>query len=158
MQSDEKAAVRALIWSIPIGTATTLALNALHHRDWAVCYGIGAALSVFSLCSLTIFVPMLIQPGARPAIKGVLAVTLYMKLPIFCGALYYMTCVAASGAGASVFGIALAPMVITGRAILGMVRRPAWQARASEPVAQQKTQTSGAPLRAPQTAMSTEGG
>jgi hypothetical protein len=101
---------------------------------------------------------MLFRPGARPYVKGVLLVTLFMKLPIYMVALYFMTRLAASGAAGSVIGIALAPMVITVKAIVNMVYHPAVKASRPEPVAQQKPQEKAAPRRAPQRALPTEGG
>jgi hypothetical protein len=124
MHQDDKIAFRSLTSCVPVAAVTTYALCALHHKSWALCYATGGFLSLFSLFSLTIVVPMLVRPSASPAVKWVLGLTLFMKLPIYMFALYLMTQLAASGAMAAVFGIALAPMVITFNTVVGMVRRP----------------------------------
>jgi hypothetical protein len=123
MHEDETMALRALQSCIPVAGVVIIALCTLHHRPWALCYATGASLSLFSLCSLTVFVPMLLRPGAPGSVKAILCLTLFMKLPVYMRSLYMMTRLAASGAAASVVGIALAPMVITFRAVVGMARR-----------------------------------
>jgi hypothetical protein len=161
MQHDDKMALRSLRDCIPVAAVITYALCAIHHKPWALCYATGALLSLFSLFSLTIVVPMLVRPGANPAVKWLLGLTLFMKLPIYMFALYMMTLIAASGAVAAVFGIALAPMVITFKAIVGMVRKPAQKTVyggevPAETAARRTPQT--ATRRTPQGTVPAEGG
>jgi hypothetical protein len=125
MHEEEKVAMRSLISCVPVAVVVPYALCALHHKAWAICYATGAILSLFSLFSLTVLVPMLFRPGSRSSVKAALCLTLFMKIPIYMVALYLMTQLAASGAAAAVVGIVLAPMVITIRAVVGMVYRPA---------------------------------
>ncbi len=124
MHEDDKMALQSLKSCVPVAGAITYAFYALNHKSWALCYATGALLSLFSLFTLTILVPMLFRPGAHPSVKALLCITLFMKLPIYMFALYMMTRLAAAGAAASVVGIALAPMVITLKAVAAMVRRP----------------------------------
>ena len=57
---------------------------------------------------------MLFQPGASPHVRGLLGMTLYMKLPIYAVLLYLAASVKGIAPMAVGLGMALAPMVITG--------------------------------------------
>jgi len=157
MQSDEKMAVRCLMWCVPVAASVTWSLGSLHRKDFALCYLVGALVSLFSFCSLTIIIPILFRPGAKSWVKGVLALTLFLKVPIFMLALYYMTRFAASGAAASVFGIALAPMVITLRTLVGMAHESRVGLSPLEPDLDHKSPL-GTLMSTPVTALPAEGG
>jgi len=121
MQEEETFALRALKTSTWVTVFTTLWLFATAHSAWAWGFLIGALLSLFSLFSLTVLVPMLFRPGAPRHIQGLLSLTLFMKLPLYLGGLYLATSVhsiAPMGAG---LGVTLVPMVITLKAIGGLI-------------------------------------
>lgn len=117
MQEEEKAAVRALKTSAWVAVFTTLLLIRAAHTDWAWGFSIGAFVSLFSLVSLTIVIPMLFQPGASSHVRGLLGLTLFMKLPVYAGCLYLATSVRGVAPMAVGIGLALSPIVITARTI-----------------------------------------
>jgi hypothetical protein len=134
----------------------TAALFYAGRPTWAVGFLIGSLLSLFSMVSLTIIVPILFRPSASAGAKGLLGMSLFMKLPIF-GAVFYLiskTNIAepmAIGAG-----IALIPAVLTGFAIRQAFRDAQ---RETELLAQkatlraaQKATFPGTPKTAPQAA------
>lgn len=78
----------------------------------------GAILSVFSFISLAIVVPFLFRPGSSPAVKGLLGITLYMKLPLYMVILYFGTRLPGVSPGMMAVGIGLVPAVISVKGIL----------------------------------------
>ncbi|HZO88088.1 MAG TPA: hypothetical protein VFB38_07075 [Chthonomonadaceae bacterium] len=117
MREEGNLIVRALKTSAWVTLLTTLALLGAGKNDWAWGFLTGAVLSLFSLFSLTVVVPMLLRPGASRAAQALLGLTLFMKLPIYMIGLYLIANVPAIKAAGAGFGIALLPVVITLKAI-----------------------------------------
>ena len=88
-----------------------------HHAGWALGFGAGAAISLFSTFSLGVLVPVLSRPGAPRASQFVLAMLLLLKLPVYVLALYLVTRVCGDDAKFAFLGIMVSPAVIGGRTI-----------------------------------------
>jgi hypothetical protein len=116
-ETEQKITRRSLISGAWATALLTGVLFFAGRPTWAVGFLIGSLLSLFSMISLTVIVPILFRPGAGAGTKGVLGLTLFMKLPIF-GAVLYLV---ANGKFAEPMavgaGIALIPAVLTGFAI-----------------------------------------
>ena len=120
--------LRSSLWALIL---TVTWLNAAHHAAMGWGFLIGGLLSVFSLWTLTVVVPMFFQPGASRFAKAILLLTLCMKLPVFALALYVGTHLHTVAPIGMMLGIALTPMVITARTIADMQNKPI---RAAKPV------------------------
>lgn len=84
---------------------------------WAAGFLIGSLLSLFSMFSLAILVPILFRPSTAAGAKGLLTMTLFMKLPIFGAVLYLITRTKFAEPMAVAAGIALIPAVLTAFAV-----------------------------------------
>ncbi len=104
---------RALKTSALFAIATTILLLSGGRTDWAISFGLGALMSLFSLLSLTIIVPALIRPGAPQFSRSLLNLTLLLKLPLYAAGLYLIMRLPRSAPAAAAAGIGLVPGVIT---------------------------------------------
>ncbi|MCW3055799.1 MAG: hypothetical protein JWN14_4969 [Chthonomonadales bacterium] len=114
MQED-KTVVRSLKSAACFAAALDLMLFCGGQTMWGWGFLIGALVSLFSLGSLVVIVPILIRPHASPHVKGLLAMTLFLKLPFYGIALGLANPhhgVEPMGVG---LGIALVPLVLTFR-------------------------------------------
>jgi hypothetical protein len=93
------------------------------HVGWAWGFSVGAGLSLISLYSLGILVPRLMMPNAPEASQFMLALVLFLKLPLYAVALYAVTRMHGVDARSAFPGILMAPLVISGRTIGALV----WQ-------------------------------
>ena len=121
---DLNLSVRVLkmgVWTLSL---TTFALFEMQKLTWATGFALGSALSLFSLLSLAIVVPLLFQPGMPRYVTALLGVTLLMKLPLYCGAFYLTATGHFLCPGAVFAGLLLAPVLITLKTIGGMIPLP----------------------------------
>ncbi len=118
---EEKLTLRTLRTSAPTSLAVTATILACGHRGWAAGFLIGSALSLFSLFSLTIVVPMLMRPGAPRFAGSLLGLTLFMKLPLYFAGLYAVTHIPGISAAWAAFGIGLTPTIITLKTVGRMI-------------------------------------
>ncbi len=118
---DKPLMVRTLKASLFLAPVIVYLFLTFGHKSWAWGFLLGAGLSLFSFLTLKVVVPMLFQPGAPTYVKGILGLTLWMKMPIICVVLYVGTNVPAICPGAMVPGIAFMPGVIVLRAIVDMI-------------------------------------
>lgn len=133
-QTSQKITVHALKTSAYALALLTIVLFYAKLSTWALGFLIGGALSLFSMFSLTVIVPFLFQPGVGGRAKGLLSLTLFMKLPLYGAGLYVVSrgeWVDPRGAG---IGIVLVPAVLTGYAI----RQAFADARAETEAAREK--------------------
>lgn len=84
---------------------------------WAAGFLIGSLLSLFSMFSLMIVVPILFRPSTAAGAKGLLTMTLFMKLPIFGAVLYLVAKTKFAEPMAVAAGVILIPAVLTAFAI-----------------------------------------
>ena len=108
---------RILKVSAGVAGLVTLLLFCGGRSAWAWGFLIGAALSLFSMFSLAVLVPQQFRPGATRRARRWLLLTLILKLPLYAAGLYLVTRVQGISPVAAMFGIALAPIVITLKAI-----------------------------------------
>ena len=128
MQED-KTLVRALKSAAWCAAALDLLFFASGQPAWGRGFLIGALVSLFSLVSLIVIVPILIRPHASPRVKGLLSATLFMKLPFYAIALWLASPrhgVEPMGAG---LGIALVPLVLTFRTAAALLMESAREQR-----------------------------
>ena len=142
MKEEEPLTIRSLKTSILVLLITTSGLFWAGHGDWAKGFMIGALCSLFSMFSLMVIIPFLFQPGASPEVKGLLGMTLFMKLPLYAVALYVVTSVRGFEPMGAGLGMVLVPAIITSHTVVGRLIerfrarfRPA--KRATEPHAAQ---------------------
>jgi len=136
MQED-KTVVRSLRSAACFAAALDLMFFCGGQPTWGWGFLIGALISLFSLGSLIVIVPILIRPHASPHVKGLLALTLFCKLPFYGIALSLANPhhgVEPMGVG---LGIALIPLVLTFRTAAAMVLA---EARAQRKAAAPKPQ------------------
>ncbi len=127
---------------------TVLILAQSGHRAAAWGFGLGASLSLFSLLSLTVIVPFLFRPDSPRHVKGLLSLSLMMKLPIYTLVLYLIARLPGIGPAVAVAGIGLSPAVITLKTVGAMIARPAAARRIEAPAeAVIASQTPARPLR-----------
>ena len=122
---DLNLAVRALktgTWTLAL---TTFALFETSRTTWGAGFLLGGAMSLFSLLSLAVVIPMLFQPGMPRYMTALLGVTLLMKLPLYCGALYLAATCRFISPAAAFAGLLIVPTVITLKTIGGVIARPA---------------------------------
>lgn len=117
MHLEEPFTLRTLKTSAWTAIVAAVLFFLASHREWAAGFTVGAALSLFSLFSLVVLVPILFRPGAGRFAKGLLSLTLFCKLPFYMGALYFGTTLPGAQPAAMALGIALVPFVITMKTI-----------------------------------------
>ena len=107
----------------------------LYLRGWLTAslgFAVGAALSLFSLWSLTCTVPRILRE-ARPMARVLLVLLLTLKLPAYAVVLYYATTHPYCHPGALVAGIALTPAVFVlktlGQALIERVGEPSGETK-----------------------------
>ncbi|HEV2472739.1 MAG TPA: hypothetical protein VGS41_08755 [Chthonomonadales bacterium] len=117
----EETVVRVL----RMGTLFTLAfcgtLILSGRFGWALGFACGAALSLFSLLSLGVLIPRLLNPQFPARSKALLALTFFGKLPFFATVLYFASRFGSAQPGFLASGALLAPGIITGRTIADLV-------------------------------------
>jgi hypothetical protein len=124
MQED-KTVVRSLKSAAWFAVALDLTIFNYRQPMWGWGFLIGALLSLFSLVSLIVVVPILIRPGASPHVKGLLAMTLFMKLPLYAVALSLSNPRHGIEPMAVGLGIALVPLVLTFRTAAALLMEEA---------------------------------
>ncbi|MCW3100356.1 MAG: hypothetical protein JWL77_5974 [Chthonomonadaceae bacterium] len=128
MQED-KTVVRALKSAACFAAVLDLTFFCAGQTTWGWGFLIGSLVSLFSLGSLVVIVPILIRPHASPHVKGLLAMTLFLKLPFYGIALSLANPhhgVEPMGVGA---GIALVPLVLTFRTAIALLLEGAREQR-----------------------------
>jgi len=124
MQED-KTVVRSLKSAAWFAVALDLTLFSSRQTMWGWGFLVGASLSLFSLVSLIVIVPILIRPHASPHVKGLLAMTLFLKLPLYAIALSLSNPHHGIEPMAVGLGIALVPLVLTFRTAAALVMEEA---------------------------------
>ena len=122
---------------------TTIVLVRYGHSGWAWGFAVGAGVSLMSLFSLGYMVPRLTLPNAPAASQFLLALILFLKLPLYT---VVLDCVMHKpGVDVrSIFpGILIAPIGITAKTVGAMV----WQA-ADEAVYRRQVRRGGTVVRA----------
>lgn len=114
MQED-KTVVRALKSAACVATVLDLTFFCSGQSKWGWGFLIGALVSLFSLFSLIVIVPILIRPKASPHVKGLLSLTLFLKLPFYAIALSLANPRHGVEPMAVGLGIALVPLILTFR-------------------------------------------
>ena len=114
MQED-KTVVRSLKSAAWFSAALDLTFFCSGQTMWAWGFLIGALISLFSLGSLIVLVPILFRPHASPHVKGLLLMTLFLKLPFYAIALSLANPRHGVEPMAVGLGIALIPLVLTFR-------------------------------------------
>ncbi len=114
MQED-KTVVRSLKSAAWFAAVLDLLFFCSGKSMWGGGFLIGALISLFSLGSLIVIIPILIRPNASPHVKGLLSMTLFLKLPIYAVALSLSTPRHGIEPMAVGLGIALVPLVLTFR-------------------------------------------
>ena len=148
MPTQDEINLRTLKTGSWLAALIVLTLAWTGHRAAAWGFGLGALLSLFSLLSLTVIVPTLFHPNASRHVKQVLSITLYMKLPVYCMALYLIARLPGLGPALSVAGIALSPAVITLKTLGGMIARSPAERRTDVRIeAAVTSQTTAHPVR-----------
>ncbi len=112
---EEKTVARSLKSAALCAATLNLLLFYGGRTTWAWGFLIGALLSLFSLASLLVIVPILFRPDASPKVKGLLSLTLLLKLPLYAFALSLATPRHGIDLLAVGVGIALMPLVLTSR-------------------------------------------
>jgi hypothetical protein len=120
MQNEQKAmrAIRSSFWATILVTTWLYAVGK-HALGWG--FLIGAIVSLFSIATLGVVVPMFFRPGASGHARFILGLTFFMKLPVFALALYLGTHLKAVNPLGLIFGIAVAPAVITLQALGSLI-------------------------------------
>lgn len=116
MVLEEPFTLHTLKTSAKVGLIAT-ALLFFTGAGWGLGFLIGGLLSLLSLYSLVVIVPILFRPGAPAYAKGLLSLTLFMKLPFYMMALYLATHLLKTQPMALGLGVLLVPLVITLRAV-----------------------------------------
>ena len=133
MQED-KTIVRSLKCAACLAAVLDLTLFCSRQTMWAWGFLIGALVSLFSLASLIVLVPILFRPHASPHVKGLLLMTLFLKLPFYGIALSLATPRHGVEPMAAGLGIALIPLVLTFRTAAALLLEEARaQRRAAAP-------------------------
>jgi hypothetical protein len=114
MQED-KTVVRSLKSAAWVAIALDVMFFCSGQNHWGWGFLIGALVSLFSLVSLVVIVPILVRPGASPHVKGLLAMTLFLKLPFYALALGLANPQHGVEPMAVGLGVALVPLVLTFR-------------------------------------------
>jgi hypothetical protein len=155
-ETEQKITRHALISGAWATGLLTVVLFYAGRPTWAVGFLIGSLLSLFSMISLSIIVPILFRPSASAGAKGLLSMTLFMKLPIFGAVLYFVAKGTFAEPMAVAAGIALIPAVLTGYAIrqafLDAQRETEMLSRKAALRAAQRANFPVAPKTTPQTA------
>ena len=120
---DQNVTVRTLKLSAVLALCVTLCLFSGRHTELAWGFAVGALLSLISVFSLVVVIPQLLQPDGPRHAQALLAVTLFMKLPLYMVGLYILAGTPGVSPVAGAFGIALAPAVITAQAFRSIMPR-----------------------------------
>ena len=112
---EEKTVVRSLKSAALCAVALDLLFFMGGRATWGWGFLIGALVSLFSLVSLLVIVPILFRPHASPHVKGLLLLTLLLKLPFYAVALSMVTPRHGIEPLAAGVGVALIPLVLTFR-------------------------------------------
>ncbi len=98
-------------------------------RTWAWGFLMGALLSLFSVMTLAAIVPILIRPHASPYVKGLLMLTLLLKLPLYVLVLSLANTRHGVEPMAVGGGLVLVPMVLTLRTLATLLLEGAGEPR-----------------------------
>jgi hypothetical protein len=114
--------LRTFFHSVAVATVLSLGLAFGGHKGPAAGFSLGALVSLFSLFSLKVCIPVLFHKGATARATALLQAVLILKLPFYAVALYFATRMGTSAAVAAFVGCTVVPVVITaehlGRALL----------------------------------------
>lgn len=122
-KQDTNTVSSSLTYGLVLSVVTAVILARTGHVGWAWGFSVGAALSLISLFSLGILLPMLMMPQAPRASQFLLSLVLFMKLPLYAAALYWITRMPGVDARSAFPGILMAPLAITGSAVGSLVRQ-----------------------------------
>jgi len=109
----ERAPQCALRTSFVLAVGTTFLLSGTVHRDVMTGFGIGSVLSILSLCSLMLLVPMLLRPRPSRSTQTLSVLMLVGKLPAYGFGVWIAVGPLKGSPLALGAGIALVPAVIT---------------------------------------------
>lgn len=121
---EEPLTSKSLKSSFWVMLVATICLHGVGKSSWGWGFLIGSAISLFSLLSLQILIPMLVNADAPRNASTRIGLVLWMKLPVYGGGLYLGTHLAGVSPAAMAIGIGLAPAVITSRAVCSLFAKP----------------------------------
>ncbi len=119
--ADPHIVVRSLIWGTVVSVLAVFALNLLGHAKWSLAFGVGASLSLFSLFSLGMLVPKLTSTKSPGGSQFLLALLLFLKLPMYTIVLYALTRACGDDVKFAFPGVLVAPVVIGARTIWAVI-------------------------------------
>ncbi len=128
MQED-KTVVRSLKSAAWFAAALNLLFFCSGQKMWAWGFLIGSLVSLFSLVSLIVIVPILFRPHASPHVKGLLLMTLFLKLPFYGVALSLASPRHGVEPMAAGLGISLVPLILTFRTAAALLWEEAREQR-----------------------------
>lgn len=146
---DSNTAFRTLKTSSAVAAFLTIWMLCAARNSWAWSFLIGATLSLLSMLSLSVLIPMLFHPGASRHAKALLLITLFMKMPLYCVGLFLLMIVPNASGLSAVFGIALVPFVITARAVGSLISENLPRTETSAADARVKERPRAAPAAQP---------
>ena len=117
----EKMPQRALKWSLLTSLLFGTLLAMTGQVRLSLGFGIGAVLSLFSLWSLSVGIPVLICQGAGTLQRVAFGLLLWTKLPVFILLLYVASQLGETALMGAIAGIALCPMMIAFLTMLELV-------------------------------------
>ena len=95
-----------------------------HLANWAIGLAAGSAISLFSLLSLGILVPIVMMPNAPGASQFLLGLILFLKLPIYTILLWGVSNIRGVDMRSTVPGVILAPCLVGAQAVLQVLMEP----------------------------------
>ena len=106
-------------------TATVCAvLVHMHLAGWAIGMAAGSAISLFSLLSVGILIPIVMMPNAPGASQFLLGLVLFLKLPIYAILLWAVSLIPGVDMRSTVPGVILAPTLVGAHAVLQVLWEP----------------------------------
>lgn len=107
----------SLTLGLLLSVVTSVILIKSGRVGWSWGFSVGAGISLISLYSLSTLVPRLTMPAASGASQFLLALVLFLKLPLYTIALYAVTRMPGVDARSAFPGILVAPIAITAKAV-----------------------------------------
>lgn len=119
--ADPHIVIRSLIWGTVVSVLAVFALTRFGHAKWTLAFGVGASLSMFSLFSLGMLVPKLTSTKSPGGSQFLLALLLFLKLPMYTIVLYALTRACGDDVKFAFPGVLVAPVMIGARTIWSVV-------------------------------------